>query len=156
MTKERIAELISITKEKNGLLNNMYDITKEQMEEIEKEDMDKLSIIMDRKDSLIKKIDELDLSFVTIFSQIKKDNFIENIDDLSLEKYPELKELKEAVKEVSSTLMALSLMDEKNTQAMKDRLKQTKLELRKLKEGKKAYKGYKASIAESMLIDEKK
>ena len=35
MTKERIAELISITKEK-WIIKHMYDITKEQMEEIER------------------------------------------------------------------------------------------------------------------------
>lgn len=156
MTKGRIDELISITKEKNLLLNKMHNITKEQKEEIEREDMENLNRIMDQKDSLMKKIDELDLSFITIFSQIKKEHSIESIDELSLEKYPNLAELKEGVKEVSSTLMTLSLMDERNTQAIKERLEQTKTELKKLKEGKKAYKGYNPPMNGSMLIDEKK
>ncbi|MCF6465254.1 flagellar protein FlgN [Clostridium sp. Cult2] len=156
MSTERIAELISITKEKNRLLNSMYNISKKQMDKIEKEDMDSLTNIMDNKDRLMKKIDKLDLSFITIFSQIKKENSIDSIDELNLEEYPNLGELKEVVKEVSSTLMTISLLDEKNTQAMKERLEQTKLELRKLKEGKKAYKGYNASTTESILIDEKK
>ncbi|SHD76718.1 Putative FlgN family protein (fragment) [[Clostridium] ultunense Esp] len=118
--------------------------------------MENLNRIMDEKDSLMKKIDELDLSFITIFSQIKKEHSIEGIDELSLEEYPNLTKLKEVVKEVSSTLMTISLMDDKNTGAMKERLEQTKIELRKLKEGKKAYKGYNPSMNGSMLIDEKK
>ncbi|WP_341537381.1 flagellar protein FlgN [Schnuerera ultunensis] len=131
-------------------------MTKDQKEEIERENMENLNRIMDEKDSLMKKIDELDLSFITIFSQIKKEHSIEGIDELSLEEYPNLTKLKEVVKEVSSTLMTISLMDDKNTGAMKERLEQTKIELRKLKEGKKAYKGYNPSMNGSMLIDEKK
>lgn len=156
MITEKIDELISITKEKNRLLNQMYNITKEQIEEIEREEMDSLNDIMDKKDSLMKKIDELDLSFITIFSQIKKEDSIESIDELSIEQYPNLGQLKEVVKEVSSTLIAISLLDEKNTQAMKERFEETKIELRKLKKGKKAYKGYNPSVTGSILIDEKK
>lgn len=156
MTKTKISELISITKEKDQLLNDMCNITKKQMKAIEKEDMENLNKIMDEKDSLMKKIDKLDLSFITVFSEIKKKHSIENLDELSLKDYPNLKELKDMVKEVSSTLLTLSLMDDNNTQAMKERLEQAKRDLRKVKEGKKAYKGYNASMTGSMLIDEKK
>lgn len=156
MTKTKISKLISITKEKDQLLNDMCNITKKQMKAIEKEDMENLNKIMDEKDSLMKKIDKLDLSFITVFSEIKKKHSIENLDELSLKDYPNLKELKDMVKEVSSTLLTLSLMDDNNTQAMKERLEQAKRDLRKVKEGKKAYKGYNASMTGSMLIDEKK
>ena len=156
MAKEQIDKLISITKEKSQLLNTMHKITKGQGSEIEKEDMENLNEIMDKKDRIIKEIDRLDISFLTIFSQIKKDHSIESIDELDMQKYPNLVELKDAVKEVSSTLMAISLIDEKNNKAMKQKLEQTKLELRRVKEGKKAYKGYNSTITGSILIDEKK
>ena len=156
MTKELIDELISIVKEKNILINEMYEITKIQKEQIKKEDMNSLDSILDKKDHIIKKIDKLDISFMTIFSQIKREEAIENIDELDKDRYPNLKELKEIVKEISSSLMAISLLDEENNKNIKEKLEATKMELRRIKDGKKAYKGYNKTITGSMLIDEKK
>ena len=156
MTKELIDELISISKEKSQLLVEMQKITKGQREEIKEEDMENLNEILDKKDYIIKEINKLDISFLTIFSQIKKNEDIQNIDEMDIEKYPNLEELKKAVKEVSSTLIAISLMDKENNNSMKAKLEETKMEIRKIKDGKKAYKGYNATIAESILIDEKK
>ena len=156
MTKELIDELISISKEKSQLLVEMQKITKGQREEIKEEDMENLNEILDKKDYIIKEINKLDISFLTIFSQIKKNEDIQNIDEMDIEKYPSLEELKKAVKEVSSTLIAISLMDKENNNSMKAKLEETKMEIRKIKDGKKAYKGYNATIAESILIDEKK
>lgn len=156
MTKELIDELISISKEKSQLLVEMQKITKGQREEIKEEDMENLNEILDKKDYIIKEINKLDISFLTIFSQIKKNEDIQNIDEMDIEKYPNLEELKKAVKEVSSTLIAISLMDKENNDSMKAKLEETKMEIRKIKDGKKAYKGYNATIAESILIDEKK
>ena len=156
MTKELIDELISISKKKNQLLNEMHKITKEQREEIKKDEMDNLNEILNEKDHIIEEINKLDVSFLTIFTQIKKEEGIENIDELDIERYPNLKTLKDIIKEISSTLIAISLLDEKNNKAMKESLEETKMELRKIKDGKRAYKGYNATITKSMLIDEKK
>ncbi|NLW40734.1 MAG: flagellar protein FlgN [Tissierellia bacterium] len=156
MTKERIDKLIAITKKKRELLDSLLTLTNKQTLEIEKEEMDKLNYILDKKDGIIKEIDRLDLDFVNIFSQIKRDHSIEKIGELDVEVYPNLKELKEEVKEITSILASLSLIDEKNTKFIKEKLKETKLELKKVKDGKKAYKGYNPTMVGSMLIDEKK
>lgn len=156
MTKELIDNLISISKEKKQLLEEIHDFTKKQREGIKKEDMGKLNDILDEKDHIIKKINELDISFLTTFSQIKKEEGIENIDQIDVDKYPNLKKLKEIVKEISSSLIAISLLDEENNKNIKAKLEETKKELRRVKDGKKAYKGYNSTITGSMLIDEKK
>lgn len=156
MTKELIDNLISISKEKKQLLEEIHDFTKKQREGIKKEDMGKLNDILDKKDHIIKKINELDISFLTTFSQIKKEEGIENIDQIDVDKYPNLKKLKEIVKEISSSLIAISLLDEENNKNIKAKLEETKKELRRVKDGKKAYKGYNSTITGSMLIDEKK
>lgn len=156
MTKEQIDELISISEEKNRLLFEMQEITKRQKEKIKEEDMEKLNEILDEKDNIIKEINKLDISFLSIFSRIKKDENIQDIDQLDIKKYPNLKELKKIVKEVSSTLIAISLIDEENNKSMKKKLEETKMEIRKIKDGKKAYKGYNTTIIGSILIDEKK
>ena len=156
MTKGLIDQLISISKEKNQLLFEMQGITKEQREEIKEEDMKSLNGILDKKDYIIKEIDKLDISFLTIFSKIKKEEKIENIDELDVDRYPNLRELKKIIKEISSTLMAISLIDEQNNNSMKSKLEETKMDIRRIKDGKKAYRGYNTKIPESILIDEKK
>lgn len=156
MTKEKIDELISISEEKAKLLENMRQYTIVQKEYIEEEDMDSLNENLDDMDNLIKRIDKLDLSFINIFYQIKKEENVENIDELNVEQYPNLKELKEIVTEISSTLMALSLLDKENNKNMKQKLEATKMELKKVKDGQRAYKGYNQPLTGSMMIDEKK
>ncbi len=156
MTKEKIDELIAISREKYRLLEDMCKYTIEQKEYIEKEDMDGLNELLDKKDDLIKQIDKLDISFLNIFSQIKKEESIENMDELDVEKYSNLKELKGVVTEISSTLMALSMLDKENNENIKQKLKATKMELKKVKEGQRAYKGYNKTVTGSIMIDEKK
>ncbi|QQY80083.1 FlgN protein [Keratinibaculum paraultunense] len=156
MTKEKIDELVTISREKYKLLEDMCKYTIAQKEYIEKEDMDSLNELLDKKDTLIKKIDQLDISFLIIFSQVKKEEAVENIEQLDIKKYPNLKELKDVVVEISSILMTLSLLDKENSENIKQKLKATKMELKRVREGQRAYKGYNKTEAGSMMIDEKK
>ena len=156
MTIDNIDKLISLSKEKKQLIDEMHNCTKVQKKEIDKENMDSLNYILDEKDKLIQKINKIDIEFLTIFSQIKKAEGIENIDELDINEYPNLKELKEIIKDISSTLVAISLLDEENNKNMKKRIEKTKMELKKVKEGKRAYKAYNKPIEGSILIDEKK
>ena len=55
-----------------------------------------------------------------------------------------------------SNLMALSIIDGRNTEAVKNKLNQAKKELKKIRLGRKAYKGYNYVEPNSILIDEKK
>ena len=156
MTKTNIDKLISLSKQKNQIINEMYGFTKAQKKEIEKEDINNLNKILDEKDKLIKRINQIDIEFLNIFSQIKKEEKVENIYDLDANKYPNLKDLKDIVTEISSTLMAISLLDEENNKNMKKRIEKTKLELKRVKEGQRAYKKYNVPMTDSILIDEKK
>lgn len=156
MTKDNIDKLISLSKEKNQIINKMYSITKGQKEEIEKEDMENLNHILDEKDKLIEEINKIDIEFLTIFSQIKNTEGIEKIEELNVQLYPNLKELKEIVTDISSTLVAISLLDDENNENMKKRMEKTKMELKRVKDGQRAYKGYNKPITGSILIDEKK
>jgi len=156
MTEEKILKLISLAKEKNKLLDEIIHITGRQEEEIKEERFEDLNRTLREKDNIISKIDELDRDFIEIFYSIKKEHSIGDINELSLEEYPSLKELKEEVKQIMSNLMALSIIDGRNTEAVKNKLNQAKKELKKIRLGRKAYKGYNYVEPNSILIDEKK
>lgn len=156
MTEELIGNLIDINKEKFKHLNYILELTKTQKNIVNSEDMAKNDEILDKKDEIIKKIDRIDLDFLVKFSEIKKKHNIDNINDLNPKDYPELKELKEITKEISSTLMAISFLDEENNKNLKKGLEKIKLDLKTLKKGRKAYKGYNNTVEASIFIDEKK
>lgn len=98
MTGQSIDKLISITKKKNQLLQNIYALTNKQNKAIEDEDMEDLDKNLDKKDGLMKEIDKLDLSFMTIFSQIKREHSIADINELDVKEFPNLLDLKKGSK----------------------------------------------------------
>lgn len=156
MVEERILQLISLAKEKNRLLNDIIQVTKRQMEEIKEERYLDLDKSLTEKDSIIHKIDEIDRLFLENFFKLKKENSIEDINELSVKEYPDLKKLKEEVKSIMSNLLTLSLLDEKNTESVKTKLKETEEDLKKIRLGKKAIQGYGYKESQGMLIDRKK
>lgn len=156
MIEERILQLISLAKDKNRLLNDIIQVTKRQMEEIREERYLDLDKSLTEKDNIIRKIDEIDKLFLENFYILKKENSIDDINQLSVEEYPDLKELKEEVKSIMSNLMALSLLDDKNTEFVKSKLKEAKEDLKKVRLGKKALKGYNYKESQGILIDKKK
>lgn len=156
MTEEKILNLTSLAKEKNKLLNKVILLTKKQRREIEEENYEDLSEILSEKDRIIKKIDELDASFLDIFYKLKNENSIDDINELNVDDYPQLKELKKETKKIMSNLLTLSMLDEKNNEAIKIKLKKAEKDLRKIRLGKRAYRGYNYKMAESLLIDKKK
>ncbi|SHH37096.1 flagellar protein FlgN [Sporanaerobacter acetigenes] len=156
MEKNLVDEMIRISNEKLKLLNVILDLTKLEREYIDKEDMDKINGILDEKDNVINRIDKLNIQFLTCFSQLKKENNVNELDELEIEDYPNLKELKEVVIEIKSTFMAISLIDDENNKEMAKGLEKIKANLKSIKKGQKAYKGYNKTLNESILIDEKK
>lgn len=156
MTQKLIEELVNIGREKLSLLNTMLELTEEQNKLIKKEDMEKVDLNINKKDSLIKKIESLDIQFLSKFTQLKKDNNIKDINELDIKDYPELKNLKEVVQEISSTLMAISLLDKENNVKMRKNLESIKSNLKNIKKGQKVYKSYNKTLNNSILIDEKK
>lgn len=156
MTEKLIDELITITEKKRELLGQVYKFTKIQKKEIKKDQMEDLNMALDEKGKLIKDINELDVSFLTIFSQIKKEEDVENINDLDFKKYPNLKNLQKIIKEVAMGLEDISQIDSENNKVIKSKLEETKMDIRKIQNGKRAYKGYNNEMVGSILLDEKK
>ena len=150
-----VDELIKISKEKSNLLNSMLQLTKEQKKAIEDDNIERINYILDLKDDLMKKIDKLDGEFMLHFSELKNKNSVTDLNELNLEKYPNIEELKSIVSEVTSTLVAISMIDKGNNDMMTKSTEDAKSQLKRVKEGKKAYKGYNNFDGGSMFIDEK-
>ena len=141
MSERIVIQMINISNEKLVLLNKLLELTNMQKIAISKSDMQKIDDILNEKDELIKSIDALDVKFLTCFSELKAKNNIKKLDELDSLATPSLKELKEVVNEITSTLMAISLLDDENTRLLKEDLEEIKASLKTVKNGQRAYSG---------------
>lgn len=156
MSEDIVIQLIDISNKKLVLLNKLLELTKFQKTSINNSDMNKLDNILDQKDELIKSIDDLDIKFLTCFSELKSVNNVENLDELDSKDIPSLKKLKEVIGEITSTLMAISMLDKENTKVIKEELEEIKASLKTVKKGQRAYSGYNKVLNKNIMIDEKK
>ena len=87
---------------------------------------------------------------------LKSKNNVDNLDELDSKDIPSLKKLKEIVGEITSTLMAISMLDKENTKVIKEELEEIKASLKTVKNGQRAYSGYNKVLNKNIMIDEKK
>lgn len=156
MTQENVKGMIELSSEKKALLIQILKLTKTQSDLIENENIDDLSIVLVQKEKLMQEIDILDKKFLSLYNSIKSDEGIDSLEKINIEKYANLKSLKEVVAEINSVLNDISIIDRNNTIKMKSQVDKIKSDLKQVKQAKRAYKGYNYEPVESMLIDEKK
>ncbi len=156
MTQENVKGMIELSSEKKALLIQILKLTKTQSDLIENEKIDDLSIVLVQKENLMQEIDILDKKFLSLYNSIKSDEGIDSLEKINIEKYANLKSLKEVVAEINSVLNDISIIDRNNTIKMKSQVDKIKSDLKQVKQAKRAYKGYNYEPVESMLIDEKK
>ena len=153
---KKINEMIVLLNDKKKQLNKILKLAKEQKEFIQNQDMDGLNKIISEKEKIMLEIDESDIQFLSLYNEVKKIEGIKSIEEIDGYKYSNLGELKEIVGNINIILSNISAIDKENTKIMRENLDNVKLELKQVKEVKKAYKGYNYEGVESILIDEKK
>lgn len=156
MTQDNVKGMIELSFEKKALLIQILKLTKTQSDFIEDENIDDLSILLVEKEKLMQEIDILDKKFLSLYNAIKSDEGVDSLEKINIEKYANLKSLKEVVAEINSVLNDISIIDRNNTIKMKSQVDKIKSDLKQVKQAKRAYKGYNYEPVESMLIDEKK
>lgn len=154
--EDNINQIISLSKDKKILLNKILDLTNKQKMAIEDDDLDYLGLILEDKDNLMNKIDKIDIEFIKLYNTIKKTEDISTFDEIDVEKYNNIKDLKDIVNDINKVLTEISNKDKENRRIMKLSLDNVKLDIKNVKKGQKAYKGYNYESTSSMLIDEKK
>lgn len=91
---DRVDRLISISNEKKSYLDQMFQLSKKQEAIIKNDDLSELDSILNDRDSLMKKIDRLDLEFLEIYKDILASEKVENIYDIDVDKFTNIKDLK--------------------------------------------------------------
>ncbi|OPJ56046.1 flagellar protein FlgN [Alkalithermobacter paradoxus] len=157
-TSDCIEKLIELSEKKYILLVEMYEITKRQREYIKEKDDNALLDSIEKKQSRIDDINELDKEFYEIYSNIKKSLGVNSIEEISINNYPSLKNLKNKVSEIMSVLGKIDIIDNENKEKANEELNKVKNDIKSLRSNVRANKGYNAGYkdVQGIFIDNKK
>lgn len=151
-----VDRLIKVSETKEELLSKFFELTKTQNDLIKSEDFDQFDDILEEKERLIGEIDGLDVEFIELYEGFKKEANVESIEDIDASEYPNLKDLKKTISNLSNLLREVDLLDKSNMALMKKSFSEVKLDLKNAKTNKLAHRGYNQNPVGSIMIDEKK
>lgn len=159
MTPERhIERLTEISRKKLELLNGMLDLTRQQSQALEDNDVELLENLVTRKQVIIDEVILLDDEFDVCFKSLKKALNVETFDELAGKEITGVRELQNVVGQLVSIMHQISHMEKKNNEGAATLLKSFGDEIKKLNQGKKAALAYRPAITDtpSYFIDRKK
>jgi len=138
--------LIENLEKKQGLLDILLEKTVRQNECIAKQDQDsanwpQFEVLMVEKDSTIKKIDEIDSAFESIFARVKPE--LDNNKDAYAE---QIKKLQACITKLTDTGVKIASIEERNRTEIERIMTAAKAGIGKVRKNLKATSGYIASM----------
>jgi len=139
---EIIDELIEISKNKHRFLQITLGIEKNINKSIQSDIEENTVKQIELKDRYTKECDKLDVRFYTLFNELKSNLDVDTMDKISLEKYPQLKELKKIVGEILRVTEEIEIIDNKNAEILRGNMGEKSNRLRAIKQGRKVANAY--------------
>ena len=157
-SREAISQLIKTSELKLNVLYELYELTKKQRKDIENKDDEYLLYTIEKKQEKIEEINELDKNFYITFLDLKKDLAIDSIDEIDIEKYDNVKLLKEVVRSILEVTQNIQKIDKLNVEDVSRELEVVKGEMKNLKSSVRATKSYgnMYNHSQGVFIDNKK
>ncbi len=139
--EEYVQRLTEISQKKLNMLIRIKNITRQQSEAIEKEDVDALNYLINNKAEIMQKVDELDDQFELYFEGFKTVLNVTSLDQITTP-YNGLPQLKGTVTRVFNILKETMQIDEKNCKTAKELKEKIAREIRKINMSKVANRAY--------------
>lgn len=121
--------MIDLITEKKLLLEEMLLFTKQQAKALKDENFEELEKLLDEKDVIIEKIDDIDLRF----RSLKLEGQVEDEETLSL------------LSQIEKVLNNIKILDDANNKKLSQAMTEMKGDLKDLRQGKRAVDGYRSS-----------
>ncbi len=159
MTNEKLVEnIINLSKKKKELMTEILDVTKRQREFIKLEKIETVAKQIELKEKIMGDVDKIDLMFYKLINELKSDMKIDSLDKIDTHKYPQVKDLKEAVGEILSIANETKLVDDENILMIQSGKGDLSNKLKGLRQGQKVSNAYGAQkkMVKNMFVDRKK
>ena len=161
-SRQAIASLVELLAQKRALMRSVYDITKEQNGQMKRENIDVFLANLKKRQLLMDEIDVIDAQFYRHFVQMKKLMGVDSLDDVDTVKHPELKNLKDGVREILELVREIKSIDEQSSSMANESMARLKEDMKALQQrkqtGNKISSGYASTYrhAQGVFIDNKK
>ncbi|HYE08650.1 MAG TPA: flagellar export chaperone FlgN [Patescibacteria group bacterium] len=153
-----ITELLDLIDRKRQLFDSIMEITLRQKIDIEGNEANNIGELVNQKQSVIDRIDEIDKSFAEKFNLLKKQLKVNTLEEVDFTKYPVLKILKFKVQEIMSLAQKIMKIEESNKEKLAQKMNELKTEMKQMSIGKKSLKAYEVPVInnDGIYIDKKK
>ncbi len=155
---KNLQELILLSIKKKDIMQKILDVTKRQKKFIDIGKIDTVIKQLELRDDFMKEVDSLDLVFHEEFSKLKDNLQVESLDKIDIDKYPQIKNLKDIVDEIMDITKEIKVIDDENVFNLhgdKDEIGNKLKAMRQRKKMSNAYRGYKKQVT-SIFFDDKK
>lgn len=137
-----IQEMIALGVKKLQLLKEVWDLTEKLAQHCVEDQLIELQRLLDERQKHIDIINMLDKNFEEKSKAIKEKFNIEFLDQINLNLYPKARELKKVREDINNYLKRIRSLDDENRKVMEELFQATKMELRKIRQGKTANRLY--------------
>lgn len=153
-----MSELLGLIDKKAELFSSIMDITIEQKKDIWENEARNIEELVNRKQTVIDSIDEIDKVFSDKLNMLKKSLNIDSLESADFTKYPVLKTIKLKVETIIATAQKIMDIEKENREKLLILHNELKKELKQINVGKKSIKAYERPVISSdgIYIDRKK
>lgn len=133
--------LIEISKNKSEILNEVYFLTVEQSRVIAKEDIEGLNDLIDKKQVVINKAQELDAKFEEIVDDLKLVYGVQKLDEIEICKEA-VEKIQIVVKAIMDKVKLIRKLEMENSNLLREMKDSMERKIKSIKVGKKAVSNY--------------
>lgn len=113
--REYISRLNEILVKKQGLLEEIFDFTRQQKEALSEDNMNEMEILLAKKQVRMDAVDKLDQQFMVYMQGLKRTAGVKSLDELPAGQIPGAAELKQNTARVLELLREIKTVDDENT-----------------------------------------
>jgi FlgN protein. len=137
-----ILELNRLLTEKQALLKEILELTRRQKEAISKDDLNKLEILLAKKQTRMNAVDKLDCQFLELSESLKNELGINSLEELASKGIPGTGELKASTSAVLDILREIKKIDDENIAAVEREMADVKRKLNQASNYRKVRSAY--------------
>jgi len=139
--EEVMENLIEISKSKCEILNDVYALTVEQSRVIANEDIEGLNELIDKKQIVIDKAQELDIQFEKIVDDLKLVYGVNKLDEIDICKN-EIEKIQIVIRAIMDKVKLIRKLEMENSNLLREMKDNMERRITSIKMGKKAVSNY--------------
>lgn len=131
--KERIDQLIQASGQKLNALEELLNLTIAQGNSIKAGDLEELSLLIEKKQDVMSRINSLDTQFLEQYGYLKKSLHIQSFEEINVREYSTAALLQQNVGKIMVLLKRMEDIDRQNNAHLERDFEQVKQEMKKVK-----------------------